>query len=319
MIHETLIESRNNPSLPSLDLSPESPRVLGARAGEGEKHALTESQAKGDRVWIWGVPFSPLTRAAAAELVMKLVEARRPSMFVTANTHYTMLTNHNPALGEVNSRAAFVLADGAPLVWASRLKRTPLPERVAGSDLIFDLCELAAARNYRPFLLGGGPGVAEAAAKQLVDRFPGLQIAGTACPSNVGASANECEELIEQVREARADLLFAALGQPKGELWLARHLDRLRVPACVQIGASLDFIAGRVRRAPPWVQRIGMEWAYRLSLEPVRLGPRYARNAGFLAKRIMVDLISRRSERISPGAARLSPRAANSHGEDHRG
>jgi N-acetylglucosaminyldiphosphoundecaprenol N-acetyl-beta-D-mannosaminyltransferase len=319
MIHEKLIKSRNNPSLSSPDLSPEAPRVLGDRAGEGEKHALTESQVQGDRVWIWGVPFSPLTRAAAAELVMKLVEARRPSMFVTANTHYTMLTNHNPALGEVNSRAAFVLADGAPLVWASRLKRTPLPERVAGSDLIFDLCELAAARSYRPFLLGGGPGVAEAAAEQLVDRFPGLQIAGTACPSNLGASANECEELIEQVREARPDLLFAALGQPKGELWLARHLDRLRVPACVQIGASLDFIAGRVRRAPPWVQRIGMEWAYRLSLEPARLGPRYARNAGFLAKRIMVDLISRRSERISPVAGRLSPQAANGHGEDNRG
>jgi N-acetylglucosaminyldiphosphoundecaprenol N-acetyl-beta-D-mannosaminyltransferase len=316
MIHETLIESRNNP--PS-DLSPEDTRALVDRVGEGEMHELTESQALGDRVWIWGVPFSPLTRVAAAELVMKLVEAGRPSMFVTANTHYTMLTNHNPALGEVNSRAAFVLADGAPLVWASRLKRTPLPERVAGSDLILDLCELAAARNYRPFLLGGGPGVAEAAAKQLVDRFPGLQIAGTACPSNVGASANECEELIQQVSGARADMLFAALGQPKGELWLASHLERLGVPACVQIGASLDFIAGRVRRAPSWVQRIGMEWAYRMSLEPARLGPRYARNARFLAKQIMFDLISRRRERISPRSSRLSPQAANGHGEDHRG
>jgi N-acetylglucosaminyldiphosphoundecaprenol N-acetyl-beta-D-mannosaminyltransferase len=296
MTPESLVESHIDPLLHPTTLNPVDPPFLSAQAGAEEMHVLTAEEPHRDRIWIWGVPFSPLSRKAAADLVMKLVEARRPSMFVTANTHYTMLTNKTPALADVNSRAAFVLADGAPLVWASRLKRTPLPERVAGSDLILDLCELSAARSYRPFLLGGAHGVAEAAARQLVKRFPGLQIAGTACPTNIEGSANECEELIEQVRAARADLLFVALGQPKGELWLDRHLDRLKVPACVQVGASLDFIAGRVRRAPSWVQRIGLEWAYRMSLEPRRLGPRYARNAGFLAKQIMVDLLPRRAE-----------------------
>jgi N-acetylglucosaminyldiphosphoundecaprenol N-acetyl-beta-D-mannosaminyltransferase len=242
------------------------------------------------RVWIWGVAFSPMTREVAAQVVMELISTRQPSMFITANTHYTMLCYENPELREVNSRAAFVLADGAPLVWASRWKSTPLPERVAGSDLIFDLCGLAQDRGFRPFLLGGEEGVAEAAARSLVARFPGLQIAGTACPSPSELAALGGDDIIERVREARPDLLFAALGQPKGELWLDRHLDRLGVPVCVQIGASLDFIAGRVSRAPRWVQRLGMEWAYRMSLEPRRLGPRYGRNARFLLAMVAGDL-----------------------------
>jgi N-acetylglucosaminyldiphosphoundecaprenol N-acetyl-beta-D-mannosaminyltransferase len=314
MTPEKLTESRIDASLGVVSMTSQEGKELGAELTGENPHILTQPLIDNERVWIWGVPFSPLTRAGATALVIKLVEARRPSMFVTANTHYTMLTNANPNLGEINSKAAFVLADGAPLVWASRLKGTPLPERVAGSDLILDLCELAAAKNYRPFLLGGAPGVAEAAARQLVSRFPGLQIAGTACPSNIGGSDDDCDALIEQVRDSRADLLFAALGQPKGELWLARHLDRLSVPACVQIGASLDFIAGRVSRAPAWVQKIGMEWAYRLSLEPTRLAPRYARNAGFLAKKIMDDLVPRRFARKVPEVVGLSTQSERGHG-----
>src|SRR5438105_2929899 len=106
------------------------------------------------RVWVWGLPFAPLTQAQAVEAVVNLVEARRPSFFITANTHYAMLTKGNPALQDINAQAAFVLADGAPLVWASRWKSAPLPERVAGSDLIFDLCGQAARSGYRVFFLG---------------------------------------------------------------------------------------------------------------------------------------------------------------------
>src|SRR6516165_5322097 len=120
-----------------------------------------------NRVWIWGVPFAPLTRAQAVEAVVNLVEAGQPSFFITANTHYAMLTRKNPDLEAINVQAAFVLADGAPPVWASRRKKTPLPERVAGSDLIFDLCERAARSGHRIFLLGGARGVADEAAEVL--------------------------------------------------------------------------------------------------------------------------------------------------------
>ena len=191
-----------------------------------------------------------------------------------------MLTESLPDLREINLRAAFILADGAPLVWGSRLRGSPLPECVAGSDLIFHLCEEAAREGFRVFLLGGGEGVAEEAARRLVDRYPGLQVVGVECPPFREPTPEEEEALLDRIRMARPDLLFVAFGQPKGERWIVRHFERLAVPVSVQVGASLDFAAGRVRRAPRWMQKTGLEWAFRLSLEPRRLLGRYAGNAG---------------------------------------
>jgi N-acetylglucosaminyldiphosphoundecaprenol N-acetyl-beta-D-mannosaminyltransferase len=231
-----------------------------------------------------------MTREQAAEAVMKLIEAGRPSFFITANTHYAMLTAERPELRPVNDRAAFLLADGAPLIWASRRGPTPLPERVAGSDLVYDLCERAARLGRGVYLLGGGEGVADEAARRLIALYPKLRIVGTACPAPGSLSGEGCRRVIAEVRAARPDLLMVALGQPKGELWLAEHLDELGVPACVQVGATLDFVAGRVRRAPRSIQKIGMEWAFRIYTDPARLGPRYARNALFLLGSVARDL-----------------------------
>ncbi len=239
---------------------------------------------------VWGLPLAPLTRPEAAEAVFGLIEAGRPSMFITANVHYAMLTAAHPELARVNERAAFLLADGAPLVLASRRGPIPLPERVAGSDLIFDLCALAAARGKSIYLLGGAEGVAAEASKILQGRYPGLRVAGTACPNPADLEGEGAERIVGAIRDARPDLLMVAFGQPKGELWLDRHLEALGVPACVQVGATLDFVTGRVRRAPRFYQKIGMEWAYRIYTDPARLGPRYARNAWFLATHILGDL-----------------------------
>ncbi len=239
-----------------------------------------------ERVWIWGVPYAPLTLEGAVAAVSELIREGRPSFFITAPTHYAMLTEELPDLREINERAAFILADGKPLVWASRLLGSPLPERVAGSDLIFHLCEQAAREGSRVFLLGGPPGVAEEAARRLVARYPGLQIVGTECPPFREPTPEEEEALVDRIRAARPDLLFVAFGQPKGERWIVRHLDRLGVPVSVQVGASLDFAAGRVRRAPRWMQKTGLEWAFRLWLEPRRLAGRYARNAWFILRKV---------------------------------
>jgi N-acetylglucosaminyldiphosphoundecaprenol N-acetyl-beta-D-mannosaminyltransferase len=244
--------------------------------------------------WVWGLPLAPMTRAEAAGAVMGLIQRGRPSYFITANTHYAMLTADRPELRAVNEGAAFLLADGAPLVWASRRGPTPLPERVAGSDLVYDLAEHAARLGRRIYLLGGAEGVAVEAARRLVALYPGLIIAGTACPEPGMLWGEGCRRLIDEVRAARPDLLMVALGQPKGELWLAEHVEDLGVPACVQVGATLDFVAGRVRRAPPAIQKVGMEWAFRISTDPARLGPRYARNALFLLRRVASDLAGRR-------------------------
>ena len=243
-----------------------------------------------EAVWVWGVPLAPLTLAETVDLIGELIRARKPSFFITAPTHYAMLTENNADLRAINSRAAFILADGAPLVWASRWHGSPLPERVAGSDLIFELSAEAAKKGYRLFLLGGAKDVAQEAAGRLKARYPGLEVVGTECPPFRELIPEEQSVLVDRIRSARPDILFVAFGQPKGERWIDRHLADLGVPVCVQLGASLDFAAGRVRRAPRWMQRAGLEWAFRLWLEPGRLFTRYASNAWFILRMVSRDL-----------------------------
>jgi N-acetylglucosaminyldiphosphoundecaprenol N-acetyl-beta-D-mannosaminyltransferase len=252
----------------------------------------TEVSQRPEPVRVWGLPLAPVTFGQALDQVEALIRGGAPAYFVTANLHYAMLTARDPKLVEVNEKAAFVLADGMPLVWASRWRPRRLPERVAGSDLVPALCERAAQKGYGVFLLGGAPGVAEEAARRLVERCPGLHIVGTEAPPFRELSAEEEEAMKQRIRDARADLLFVAFGQPRGELWLARHCASLGVPACAQVGATLDFLAGRVARSPRWLQRAGLEWAYRLWREPARLGGRYARNSLFALKMLALDLVS---------------------------
>jgi N-acetylglucosaminyldiphosphoundecaprenol N-acetyl-beta-D-mannosaminyltransferase len=234
-----------------------------------------------------------MTRSEAAEAVMALAGAGRPSYIVSVNVHYAMLTHADSRLQALNNGAAFLLADGTPLIWASRWKRTPLPERVAGSDLIYDLCERAADRNYRIFIVGGADGIADEAARKLAQRYRGLQVVGTAAPLLSALSEAENDQLLDQIRAARPDILLGAFSQPKGELWISRNIERLNVPVCVQLGAALDFAAGRVRRAPLRLQKLGLEWAYRIWREPRRLLPRYTRNAWFLLRMVARDLSPR--------------------------
>lgn len=242
-----------------------------------------------ERTSLWGLPLAPLTLAETIDAATDLVEARRPNYMITANTHYAMLTHQVPRLRAVNARASLIVADGAPLVYASKRKPRPLPERVAGSDLIYALCERAAERGFGVFLCGGAEGVAEEAGRRLSRLYPGLRVVGTACPPFRTLSPAEEQELIDTIRAARPDFLFVAFGQPKGEFWIAEHCEALGVPVSIQVGAALDFVAGLVRRAPRALQRIGMEWAYRMWLEPNRLAPRYFQNALFLARMIALD------------------------------
>jgi N-acetylglucosaminyldiphosphoundecaprenol N-acetyl-beta-D-mannosaminyltransferase len=195
-------------------------------------------------VRIWGLPLAPLTLPQTLDLIDEWIADRTPRYVITANVHYAMLAANDPRLGPITNDAALVLADGMPLVWASRGR---LPERVAGSDLVPALCQRAAERGYRVFLLGAAPGVADQAADKLRERFPGVTIAGTLAPPFRDLTSAEKDELIQTVRAARPDLLFVAFGQPKGELWVAENYQALGVPVAMQIGATLDFVAGRGR------------------------------------------------------------------------
>lgn len=270
--------------------------------GNGDSNDPLARPPLKEPVWVWGLPLAPMTRTQTVEAAMDLVEAGDPpSFFITANTNYAMLTEGDPQLLAINARAAFLVADGAPLVWASRWQGTPLPERVAGSDLIFDLCERASQKGYRIFLLGGAPGIAEKAARKLSVRYPGLRIVGTESPPFRAPSDEELVQLLSRVRAARPDILFVSFSQPKGEAWIARYCDGLGVPLCVQVGAALSFAAGMVRRAPRWLQGLGLEWAYRLWREPGRLAPRYARNARFILAMVARDLARQVKKYVPPG------------------
>jgi N-acetylglucosaminyldiphosphoundecaprenol N-acetyl-beta-D-mannosaminyltransferase len=181
-------------------------------------------------------------------------------------------------------RAALRVADGMPIVWAARLLGRPLRGRVTGADLLPALCRLAAANGHAVFLLGGRRGVAERAAARLSAKFPGLHVVGTySPPDHFEPEGEAAEAAVHAVNAAKPALLFVALGSPKQELWVHRHWDRLDTVVAVCVGAAIDFAAGSRTRAPGWMQRAGLEWFWRLALEPGRLWKRYlVQDAAFL-------------------------------------
>lgn len=250
--------------------------------------------------WIFDIPLMPLTLDETAAEVERLVHRRGPSYVITANLNYAMLVTQHPDLHAINRAADLIVADGSPLVWTSWMTRRPLPERVTGTDLLDRFSALAASRGYRLFFLGGAPGVAERAAENLCRRYPGLQIAGTAAPMLNDLTAQEHDRLIEAIRTTRPDVLFTALSQPDGERWVFRNHRALGVPVSIQVGSAIDFAAGRVPRAPRWMRALGLEAPYRMYREPLRMAPRYSRNALFLAKALVQFALrpeSRRQDR----------------------
>jgi N-acetylglucosaminyldiphosphoundecaprenol N-acetyl-beta-D-mannosaminyltransferase len=253
------------------------------RESEQTMTAPTPSRESLGSYDVLGVPVTPYTTAETVDRLDEIVQSGGPAYIVTANLNYAMLCATDEDLHDVNATAAFVVADGAPLVWWSRLIGRPLPERVAGSDLIYLVNARAAERGYRVYLLGAGPGVADEVAATLVERYPGLQVVGTESPPFRDLTDEEQAEQLDRVRAAAPDILMLAFKMPDGERWLRDHTATLGVPLVLQFGASFDFVAGRVQRAPSWMQRVGLEWLYRTLQEPRRLAGRYGRNFGFLA------------------------------------
>lgn len=242
------------------------------------------------KVSVWGLPFAAVTLEETLGAIGQMIADRVPRMIVTANLNYAMLSVQRDDLAEINRDAALILADGQPIVWRSRCGgETPLPERVAGSELIYRLGERSADAGWKLYLLGASPGVAQKCADGLCALYPDCQIVGVDSPPFRELSDTELDEQIARIRQAEPDILLVAFGQPKGEHWIHEHLASLQVPVSIQLGASFDFVAGTARRAPKWCQRSGFEWAYRMLCDPKRLVPRYAANAAFLMKMVSVE------------------------------
>lgn len=215
----------------------------------------------------------------ALSWVLSAAEKGPCRFVVTPNSDHIVMLEHHRELQEVYAEAHLVLADGMPLVWASRLLRPSLPERVAGSELMPLICAAAPARGLKIFLLGAPPGVAEEAKRRLEAQHPGIRIVGCYAPPLGFEREPAAEEaIIRLLREADADIIFVGLGAPKQELWMHRAHRRLDHGVMLGIGAAIDFCAGNVKRAPTWMQRSGLEWFYRLIQEPRRLAKRYLRD-----------------------------------------
>lgn len=253
-----------------------------------------------NRVDIDGLLFDDVTMSEATARIVELAKMRdRPRFVCTGNLDHLAIAAEDAEFKAAYEAADLVVADGAPVVWLSKLGGTPLKERVAGSDLFWTLGAASAETGVTLFFLGGMEGAADAAKAELERRYPGTKIIGTYCPPfKTFATQEEQDKIRDVVQAAKPDILLVAFGAPKQEKWIAKNKDRLGVPIAIGVGGSFEMACGMLKRAPVWMQRVGLEWAYRFAQQPRRLFDRYiVRDVPHLAKAAVRTARQRMSQR----------------------
>ena len=217
---------------------------------------------------ILGIPVHAVTMGDTLDLIEEYIAEPRVHQIATVNPEFVMAAQNDAAFRQVLRAADLCLPDGVGLLYAARRLGQSLPERVPGSELVYRLAERAAARGWPLFLLGAAPGIADEAAAILIERYPGLVIAGTYAGSPDPA---ENEAIVQRINDSGAAILWVAYGAPKQDKWIARNRETLTtVRVAIGVGGSLDFVTGRAARAPQWAQDAGLEWLHRLYKEPWR-------------------------------------------------
>ena len=245
-----------------------------------------------------------LTRDQALDALDALVAHGEGGSVFTPNVDHVVMVEHDAAFRAAYARAKLSFADGTPVVWASRLLRPVIPEKLSGSDMLLPMAQLAARRGWRVYVLGGGPGSAAEAARRLRDEH-GVRIVGTDDARISGhPDAALDRPVTARIRAARPDLVFVGLGAPKQELFIDRSLADMGPVVAIGVGASLDFLAGAVRRSPAWMSRAGLEWLYRLCQEPRRLWRRYLVQDPRFVLLVLRTLCRPRHERVAYVSAR---------------
>jgi N-acetylglucosaminyldiphosphoundecaprenol N-acetyl-beta-D-mannosaminyltransferase len=230
-----------------------------------------------NRAFILGIGVTATTLDRAASIIEQWIERRTRNYVCITGAHGIIESRRDPQLRQIHNEAGMVTPDGMPLVFMARRLGFKQVSRVYGPDLMRRLTELSELKGYRQFYYGGGPGLADQLAATLKARCPSLPIAGTMTPPFRALTPEEDDAVVARINAAAPDIVWVGLSTPKQEFWMASHVGRLNAPVLVGVGAAFDFLAGTKSQAPVWMQRSGLEWAYRLAHEPRRLWKRYLR------------------------------------------
>ena len=227
---------------------------------------------------LFGLNFLAVSMQEVASLIVESAKQREKGMIVTPNVDHIVQFKKNSEIEQIFRNAQFIVADGMPLVWLSRIvsRSKPLPERINGTNLMLKLCEIASVQGLSVAFVGGKTGAAEMAGEVMIKKYPGLKVVGTYCPPfGFEDNIDETSKLISLINQWLPDILFFGVGMPKQEKWISKHKDTLDVGAVLCVGSGIELAAGLVLRAPVWMQDIGLEWLWRLLMEPRRLWRRY--------------------------------------------
>jgi N-acetylglucosaminyldiphosphoundecaprenol N-acetyl-beta-D-mannosaminyltransferase len=247
-------------------------------------------------VALFGLPITNVNMEQAIKRVDEYILSGVVHQIATANLDFARNALHDPYLHSIICDCSMVLPDGAPMLWASKMFGAPLQERVTGVDLVPALAKLAADRGYRVYFLGSSEESSSTAVKSLLKRFPKLNIVGRSCPPVATLPEMDNEKMLLEIHAARPNIIFIGFGNPKQEIWIHRHKDRLPPSVVIGIGGALDMIAGTLHRAPRWIQSLQMEWMYRMAQEPGRLMPRYLRDAKALLRHLPRGVMANRMQ-----------------------
>ena len=248
-----------------------------------------------EKVNVLGVGISVIDQDRAREFLFDAVRNGKRGYVTVTGVHGVTEAQHDLALKDIFNRALLVTPDGMPMVWMGRLQKHPSIRRVYGPDLMLNICEHSVRQGYSHFLFGGVPSVAEQLKRQLEARFPGLRIVGTYTPPFRQLNDLELQELQEHVRSARPDFFWIGLSTPKQEFFMSQYLSMLpQAKILIGVGAAFDLLTGRIRQAPRWIQRTGLEWLFRLGQEPKRLWRRYLINNPLFVVRAAGQLLGLR-------------------------
>ena len=231
-----------------------------------------------ERFNVLGVGVSAISMADAVATIDSWIKDARRSYVCITGVHGVMESQSDKELCDIHNAAGMVTPDGMPLVWLGQLAGQCRVERVYGPDLFLEMMARSLETGSRHFFYGGGDGVAELLANRTRQRFPGVEIVGTHTPPFRPLTPEEDDAIVDEINDSRADIVWVGLSTPKQERWMAAHLGRLNAAAMIGVGAAFDFHAGLKSQAPRWMQRSGLEWAFRLATEPRRLGRRYLAN-----------------------------------------